>query len=192
MPKAAPRNSTASAAPSRKKPYDRPTTAKPTTNDDKENVNPSGKKTEGQSRGKSSSKPCDDPAFDWRTISLEKIYDEVPMHEPASMVRRKLQKLVSDKDEIPHPIGSHKKWSKASISHEMQTLEQIDGSVEGSRIYGNNGAISQKALDTFLKKKGHMGGANSGCYYWGYVLLEKLRIYNGQKKSKARLADEEK
>ena len=31
---------------------------------------------------------------------------------------------------------------------------------------------------------------HSPCYYWGNVMLEKLRIYNGEKKSKPRLEAE--
>lgn len=31
------------------------------------------------------------------------------------------------------------------------------------------------------------GGGNSPCYYWGNAMLEKLRLYNGEKKSKPRL-----
>ena len=34
------------------------------------------------------------------------------------------------------------------------------------------------------------GGGDSPCYYWGNVLLEKLRIHNGEKKSKPRLEAE--
>ncbi|KAI4171507.1 MAG: hypothetical protein LQ343_004245 [Gyalolechia ehrenbergii] len=32
-----------------------------------------------------------------------------------------------------------------------------------------------------------MAGGDSACYKWGYVLLEKLRIYNREEKSKSRL-----
>lgn len=32
---------------------------------------------------------------------------------------------------------------------------------------------------------------DSPCYYWGNVMLEKLRIYNGEKKSKPRLQAEQ-
>lgn len=31
-----------------------------------------------------------------------------------------------------------------------------------------------------------MGGGDSPAYYWGYVILEKLRIWEGGKKPKAR------
>ena len=38
----------------------------------------------------------------------------------------------------------------------------------------------------------YAGGGDSPCYYWGNALLEKLRIYNGEKKSKSRLEAEKK
>lgn len=34
------------------------------------------------------------------------------------------------------------------------------------------------------------GGGDSPCYYWGNALLEKLRIYDGKKKSKSQLEAE--
>ena len=46
------------------------------------------------------------------------------------------------------------------------------------------------SLANFLKKTELMGGGDSPCYYWGYVMLEKLRIYDGEKKSKPRLEAE--
>lgn len=34
------------------------------------------------------------------------------------------------------------------------------------------------------------GGGDSPCYYWGNAMLEKLRTYNGEKKSRPRLEAE--
>ena len=45
-------------------------------------------------------------------------------------------------------------------------------------------------LNTDLYVCMHAGGGDSPCYYWGNALLEKLRIYNGEKKSKSRLEAE--
>jgi hypothetical protein len=42
------------------------------------------------------------------------------------------------------------------------------------------------AITTFLKKSGNMSGGDSQTFYYGTMLLEKLRIWNGEKKSKAR------
>jgi hypothetical protein len=38
----------------------------------------------------------------------------------------------------------------------------------------------------FLKKSGGMGGGDSETYYYGNMLLEKMRIWSGEKKSKTR------
>ena len=96
-----------------------------------------------------------------------------------------LKKLLTDKSTIP---GSSKKWSQASMAAEMEELEK-----RGHPVPYNVNATgpSPRSLGNFLKKSGRMGAGDSPCYYWGYVLLEKLRIYNGEKKSKPRLKAEE-
>jgi hypothetical protein len=43
----------------------------------------------------------------------------------------------------------------------------------------------------FLKKSGGMGGGDSETYYYGNMLLEKMRIWSGEKKSKTREKAEE-
>jgi hypothetical protein len=45
---------------------------------------------------------------------------------------------------------------------------------------------SVHAITAFLKKSGNMGGGDSQTFYYGTMLLEKLRIWNGEKKSKVR------
>ncbi|KAL9016197.1 MAG: hypothetical protein Q9180_008816 [Flavoplaca navasiana] len=117
---------------------------------------------------------------DFRDIPLEEFDDEVPCYDDASVVRRKLNKLLTDKQNIP---GTNKKWTQAGMSKEMEVLESRMGAVECHR---NSTGPSPRSLGTFLKKKGKMGGGDSPAYYWGYVLLEKLRIWEGGKKSKAR------
>ena len=72
----------------------------------------------------------------------------------------------------------------------MLKLQEEDGEVASAQTQGSDPTAS--SLGYFMKKKGEMGGADSPCYYWGYVLLEKLRVYNGEKKSKTRLTAEEK
>ena len=69
------------------------------------------------------------------------------------------------------------------MSKEMEELERRLGAVECHR---NSTGPSTRSLGSFLKKKGKMGGGDSPAYYWGYVLLEKLRTWEGGKKSKAR------
>lgn len=43
-----------------------------------------------------------------------------------------------------------------------------------------------RATTTFLQKSGGMGGGDSETFYYGNMLLEKMRIWSGGKKSKTR------
>ena len=76
------------------------------------------------------------------------------------------------------------------MAAEMKELEKRSHPVEYNRNAVNG--PTHGSLQNFLKKTGLMGGGDSPCYYWGYVMLEKLRIYNGEKKSKPRLEAEQK
>jgi hypothetical protein len=49
---------------------------------------------------------------------------------------------------------------------------------------------SVQALTRFLKQSGGMAGGDSKTYYFGNMLLEKLRIWNGEKKTPARVKAE--
>ena len=179
MPKAACRTSGPNAASNRKEPYPKtsPTNKNPV---DKENVDPKSKSKASPKADKSADQG------DWRDIPLDEAKGEIPCYDNAATVRRKLKKLLSDKSTIP---GNNKKWSQASMTAEMQELEKRGHPVEYNH---NAGGPSPRSLGNFLKKTGQMGAGDSPCYYWGYVMLEKLRIYNGDKKSKPRLEAEEK
>ena len=74
------------------------------------------------------------------------------------------------------------------MAAEMRELESRGHAVEYNRNAVNG--PTNGSLAGFLKKSGLMGGGDSPCYYWGYVLLEKLRIWNGEKKSKGRVEAE--
>ncbi len=50
---------------------------------------------------------------------------------------------------------------------------------------------STRSLDTFLKAKRMMGGAESAIYPAAYKFFEKKRVFEGKKKSAARLKVEE-
>ncbi len=178
MPKAARRTSGPNAATNRKEPYAK-TSPKSQTTPDKENVDPKTKST-------SKKPPPSEPKGVYRDIALDEIKGEVPCYDNATTVRRKLKKLLSDKSTIP---GTSKKWSQASMAGEMQELERREGPVEYNRNAVNGPTTS--SLGSFLKKSGQMGGGDSPCYYWGYVMLEKLRVYKGEKKSKPRVKAEE-
>jgi hypothetical protein len=58
--------------------------------------------------------------------------------------------------------------------------------------YWNDEGPSAPALTRFLNNtgKGKMAGGDSASYYWGNMLLEKLRIWKGDKKTPARLRAE--
>ena len=93
---------------------------------------------------------------------------------------------IVDRSIIP---STSKKWSQASLAAEMQELEK-----RGPQVGYNSNAVNgptPRSLGNFLKATGRMGAGDSPCYYWGYVLLEKLSVYNGEKKSKPRLKAEE-
>lgn len=67
----------------------------------------------------------------------------------------------------------------------MCEIAQRHHAIETTAGVRNTGP-SAKALTAFLKKSGGMGGGDSESYYYGTMLLEKLRIWNGEKKSKPR------
>ncbi|KAL8680052.1 MAG: hypothetical protein Q9186_003732 [Xanthomendoza sp. 1 TL-2023] len=117
---------------------------------------------------------------DFRDIPLEEHLGEVPCYDDCTTVRRKLNKLLTDKQNIP---GTNKKWTQAGMSKEMEGLEYRMGAVE---YHKNSIGPSVRSVGTFLKKTGKMGGGDSPAYYWGYVLCEKLRIWEGTKKTKSR------
>ena len=173
MPKAASRTDGPKASTDRTEPYPKSKTAK--AKSDKENVDP---------KGAVNAEPTEDRG-DWRDIPLDEIKGEVPCYDNATTVRRKLKKLLTDKSMIP---GTNKKWSQASMAGEMQELEQRGHTVPYNQ---NATAPTARSLGNFMKKSGQMGGGDSPCYYWGYVMLEKLRVYNNEKKSKPRLRTEE-
>ena len=177
MPKAARSSGTSTVA--RTEPYPKKS-PKDKSGEDKENDNPTPR----------ISKPAKStPQFDgdWRDIVLEEKKGEVPCYEKASVVRTKLNKLIQGKTVIP---GSKKKWSQASMVEELKGLEARSHPVADET--GHHAELNTKQMAKFLKQSGGMGGGDSPVYYWGNVLLEKLRIANGEKKTKSRKEAEEK
>ncbi len=99
----------------------------------------------------------------------------VPMHDTCSTVRHKINDLLG-KDNTkegngnpaePKKDGTMKPFTKASFA----------------RAIGQN----PKTLDTFLKAKKMMGGAESPIYPAAYIFFEKKRIWEGKKKTAGRL-----
>lgn len=104
------------------------------------------------------------------------------------MIRRKLNALLDKKVQIP---GSDKIFNKTNLSKELCKIAQRHPPIESSAGARSKGP-SVHALTIFLKKSGNMGGGDSQTFYYGTMLLEKLRIWNGEKKSKAREEAEDK
>ncbi|KAI9670807.1 MAG: hypothetical protein M1829_004696 [Trizodia sp. TS-e1964] len=153
---------TSGTAAARTAPYP---TSKPTTaaEANKENANPISAKEDN------SPAPARREFSSYRDIPLEVIEGEVPTLIP----------------------GSKKVFNVTSMANEMRLLKEA---WDGPPIKSANplaGGPSARALTVFKGKTGKMAGADSECYYWGNVLLEKLRIWNGQKKTKAQLNAEE-
>ncbi|KZM20801.1 hypothetical protein ST47_g8059 [Ascochyta rabiei] len=120
-------------------------------------------------------------------IALEEKEGEVPCYEDAAAVRRKLNALLDKKAKIP---GSTKTFNKTSLSKEMCDIAQSHHPIKTTAGVRNDGP-SVRALTAFLKKSGSMGGGDSETYYYGNMLLEKMRIWSGEKKSKTREKAEE-
>ena len=164
-------------------PTSKPTKREEKAGTDKENV---GAKSTPEPKASKRATAAQEQYGDWRDIPLEEVHGEVPCHDDASTVRRKLNSLVRDKKDIP---GSKKKWSQAALAKEMADLERREGAVGyGQNFTGPTAGSTAK----FLKKSGKMGGGDSPAYYWGYVLCEKLRIWEGAKKTKTREETEKK
>ena len=210
MPKAA-RKSTSSSS-SCSEPYSKTSPKnKSKSTEDKENVNPNHYTTSKSSR--SSSKPSissskkSNPTSDlshWRTIPLEVKAGEIPCYDDASTIRRKLKKLVESKEPIPGgeggeggegksgegKKGKERKWSNTTLADEMRALEEEMGAVRATDPDRSAG-LNAGQVGKFLKKGGRMGGGDSPVYYWGNVVLEKLRVAGGERKGKGRVEAEE-
>ncbi|KAL9022932.1 MAG: hypothetical protein Q9180_008485, partial [Flavoplaca navasiana] len=102
-------------------PYSKSTPSKSTTsskaNADKENADA---KPPSKPKLSKAAAEIQSQYSDFRDIPLEEFDDEVPCYDDASVVRRKLNKLLTDKQNIP---GTNKKWTQAGMSKEMEELE---------------------------------------------------------------------
>ncbi|KAL8713322.1 MAG: hypothetical protein Q9220_002521 [cf. Caloplaca sp. 1 TL-2023] len=172
---------------SRVTPYSKDKGAQKSHADSKEN--PDAKKSTSKSKPSKAATSAQEEYDDWRSIPLDIVLDEVPCFDDASTVRRKLNARLASKEPIPGDDDKKKKWSKASMAEVMTDLESQDGAVEYGK--GSTGPTAN-SLTKFLKKSGKMGGGDSPCYYWGYIMCEKLRIWEGGKKTKTRKDAEEK
>ncbi|KAJ8112699.1 hypothetical protein OPT61_g4990 [Boeremia exigua] len=106
----------------------------------------------------------------------------------ATQIRRKLNALFSNKVTIP---GSNQHFTKASLSRELCKIARSHHPIDSSAGKARSEGPSAHAITNFLKKTGPMGGADSETFYYGTMLLEMLRIWNGEKMTKARKQAEE-
>ncbi|KAH7385339.1 TAP-like protein-domain-containing protein [Phaeosphaeria sp. MPI-PUGE-AT-0046c] len=100
----------------------------------------------------------------------------------AAAIRRKLKTLLDKKATIP---GSTRAFNKTTMCKELGEIAQRHHAIDTTAGTRNDGP-SVRALTAFLKKSGSMGGGDSESYYYGNMLLEKMRIWAGEKKTKAR------
>lgn len=100
----------------------------------------------------------------------------VPIFDACSTIRKNINTLLgaaNAKEENGNPNeltkdGKKKPWTKASFVRAI-------------------GGCTTKSLDTFLKAKKIMGGAESPVYPRAYRFFEQRRVWEGKKKTKGRL-----
>ncbi|KAF1998769.1 hypothetical protein P154DRAFT_243989 [Amniculicola lignicola CBS 123094] len=87
--------------------------------------------------------------------------------------------------ELEEIDGEIPAYENTSLAEQIRKAAQNCSPVETTHGLGNQGP-SVNSLLRFLKKSGAMGGGDTDSYYFGNVLLEKLRIWNQEKKTAAR------
>lgn len=99
-----------------------------------------------------------------------------------------MKSLIEKKVKIP---CSDKTFNQTTLSKELQEVAKRTYEVWCANYQMSSGGPSPRSLSNFLKKTGSMGGGDSESYYFGTILLEKMRIWNGEKKTAARKKAEE-
>ncbi|KAI9804340.1 MAG: hypothetical protein M1833_007147 [Piccolia ochrophora] len=160
-------------------PYDQTVSA---ADADKENVKPGHSKAKSSPKNKTREPSPTDDRPNYLDIILEEKKGEMPCYESASMVRRKLNKLITDKVPVP---GTSKPFSNKAIADQMREIKERHGVIKSAN--NGSGGPSTAAWNRFKAKSGPMGGGDSECYYFGWMLLEQMRIWKGEKKTKSRL-----
>jgi len=179
---------------------------------DKENQAPNSKpaaekaktaKAAKDAKAKKASHDADKPNLpsDYLAIPLEEIMNEVPIYDnvrpflpslshpltdipQCATIRRKLTTLIqSPSNRIP---GTNKKWSKAALCAEMRRLASMNHPIPCHNGQIDDTGPSVQALTRFLGHGGQMRGADSASYYWGNMLLEKVRVWKGEKETEGR------
>ncbi|KAJ8110788.1 hypothetical protein OPT61_g6459 [Boeremia exigua] len=177
------KSSTGCAKTARAKPYpaSKPANAEVVDLTNKENASPrdsvSPITNQHTAKGKTSSE---------KNTGATKAHPDLPDNyldiKQASVIRRKLNALLDKKEKVP---GSDKIFNKTILAQQMCEIARAHHPIKSSAGTRAEEPLV-RALTAFLKKSGTMGGGDSETYYYGNMLLEKMRIWKGEKKSKAR------
>jgi hypothetical protein len=177
MPKAASRKAGPQAA--RAAPYPAPSgPTRTTTSDDAPNASSSSGPLTARSTNVVSKKPTTAPLKEGSFLDLTLPGESdraVPVYDTCTQIRVKIKNLLEkhkDKPENAQPgefdkKGKPKPWTAKAFCDAI--------------------GVSTRSYGTFMKKSGHMGGAENHTYYEAYVFFEKKRIFEGAKKTAARV-----
>jgi hypothetical protein len=100
----------------------------------------------------------------------------VPVYDSCAQIRAKIKKLLEKPQDKPEKkarpgavggSGAPKAWTAKAFCAAV--------------------GVSTSSYAAFMKKTGHMGGAENHTYYGAYVFFEKKRVFEGAKKSAARM-----
>ncbi|KAJ3001894.1 hypothetical protein NUW54_g6151 [Trametes sanguinea] len=117
---------------------------------------------EGSSSGAKKGKNADKPWQSWRDVVLDGEEEgDLPIYDDCNDIRRKIRIL--------------QKQPGFKITHWLRDI----------------GNINNNSYQRFMKAMGFSGGAENGTYYAAYVYFEKVRIFEGKKKTPKRIRNEE-
>jgi hypothetical protein len=176
MPKAVSRKAGPRAA--RTAPYPEPSAPTSTTTSDDAPTASSSDPLSARSTNVVSKKPATAPPKEGSFLDLTlpgEVDRTVPVYDSCAQVRVKIKNLLEkhkDKPENAQPgefakNGKPKPWTAKAVCDAI--------------------GVSTKSYGAFMKKSGHMGGAENHTYYGAYVFFEKKRIFEGAKKTAARV-----
>jgi hypothetical protein len=177
MPKAVSRKPGPQAA--RAAPYPAPSAPTPTTtSDETPNASSSSGPLSARSTNVAFKKPTTTPPKEGSFLDITLAGESeraVPVYDSCAQIRVKIKNLLEkqkDKPENAQPgeftkNGKPKPWTAKAFCDVI--------------------GVSPRSYGTFMKKSGHMGGAENHTYYGAYVFFEKKRIFEGAKKTAARI-----
>ncbi|KAI9057094.1 hypothetical protein FKP32DRAFT_1681829 [Trametes sanguinea] len=117
---------------------------------------------EGSSSGARKSQKADRPWQSWRDVILEGEEEgDVPIYDDCNEIRRKIRLLL--------------KQPGFKITHWLRDI----------------GNINNNSYQRFMRATGPRAGAENGTYYAAYVYFEKVRIFEGKKKTAKRIRNEQ-